>query len=331
MDWSSIFENGMRDAVGIVAAVYALTAVGINLQFGYTGLANYGQAGFLLVGAYGTAIAVDQWDLSLWVAFLVGLLAAVGLGLLLGIPTLRLRADYLAIVTISAAEALRIVVNSRAAQDLTGGPQGIHGFADAFFDVNPFDGRFKIIGAWAYSNRDLWVTVIAWGAVALASFALYLLTRSPWGRVLRAVREDEDAARSLGKNVYAFKMQSLLIGGAIGGVAGMLLAVDRQFVDAQQFVANVTFLAYAALILGGLGRILGPVVGSMVLWFFVSALNQFLREAVANDFLGITHVMDENDVGAVRFILVGVLIMVLVIFRPQGILGSRSEVMLGDG
>ncbi len=120
-------------------------------------------------------------------------------------------------------------------------------------------------------------------------------------------------------------------GGAIGGVAGMLLAVDRQFVDAQQFVANVTFLAYAALILGGLGRILGPVVGSMVLWFFVSALNQFLREAVANDFLGITHVMDENDVGAVRFILVGVLIMVLVIFRPQGILGSRSEVMLGDG
>jgi branched-chain amino acid transport system permease protein len=330
MDWSSIFENGMRDAVGIVAAVYALTAVGINLQFGYTGLANYGQAGFLLVGAYGTAIAVDQWDLPLWVAFLVGLLAAVGLGLLLGIPTLRLRADYLAIVTISAAEALRIVVNSRAAQSLTGGPQGIHGFADDFFDVNPFDGRFKIIGAWAYSNRDLWVTVVAWGAVALASFALYLLTRSPWGRVLRAVREDEDAARSLGKNVYAFKMQSLLIGGAIGGVAGMLLAVDRQFVDSQQFVANVTFLAYAALILGGLGRILGPIVGSMLLWFFVSALNQFLREAVDNNFLGITHVMDANDVGAVRFILVGVLIMVLVIFRPQGILGSRSEVMLGD-
>ena len=330
MDWSSIFENGMRDALGVVAAVYALTAVGINLQFGYTGLANYGQAGFLLVGAYGTAVAVDRWDLPLWVAFLIGLLAALGLGLLLGIPTLRLRADYLAIVTISAAEALRIVVNSRAAQDFTGGPQGIHGFADSFFDVNPFDGRFKIIGAWAYSSRDLWVISVAWGLVALASFGLFLLTRSPWGRVLRAVREDEDAARSLGKNVYAFKMQSLLIGGAIGGFAGMLLAIDRQAVVAESFVANVTFLAYAALILGGLGRILGPILGSMILWFFVSAFQVFLNEAVDNNFLGITHVMDKGDVGAVRFILVGVLIMVLVIFRPQGILGSRSEVMLGD-
>src|SRR5262245_2169221 len=139
-----IFEDGLRSSLGLVAAVFALTAVGLNLQFGYTGLANYGQAGFLLVGAYGTAIAVDKWDLPLWAAFLVGIGAAVLLGLLLGIPTLRLRADYLAIVTIAAAEVLRIVANSRAAQDVTGGPQGIGGFAGDFYDLNPFNGRFTL-------------------------------------------------------------------------------------------------------------------------------------------------------------------------------------------
>ena len=113
MDWMRIFEDGFRSGIGLDAAVYALTAVGLNLQFGYTGLTNYGQVGFLLVGAYGTAIAVDKWDLPLRVGVPGRCAAAVVLGLLLGIPTLRLRADYLAIVTISAAEILRIAANSR--------------------------------------------------------------------------------------------------------------------------------------------------------------------------------------------------------------------------
>src|SRR5262245_21963056 len=139
-----IFEDGLRSSLGLVAAVFALTAIGINLQFGYTGLANYGQVGFLLVGAYGTAIAVDKWNLSLWLAFLVRVGASVLLGSSLGIPTLRLRADYLAIVTVSAAEILRIIANSRAAQDVTGGPQGIGGFAGAFYRLNPFNGRYTL-------------------------------------------------------------------------------------------------------------------------------------------------------------------------------------------
>lgn len=383
MDWTRILEDGLRSGVGLVAAVYALTAIGINLQFGYTGLTNYGQAGFLLVGAYGTAIAVDKWDWPLWAAFIVGVLAAILLGLLLGIPTLRLRADYLAIVTISAAEVLRIVVNSRAAQDVTGGPQGLKGFAGDFYDINPLsDGRYEPFGwlddplglivlavgfiallvgvlllfdsasrrvktvvvgvivalaLWqlgtlnvSYTSRDLWVILVTWGLVALTSVLMWLGTRSPWGRVLRAVREDEDAARSLGKNVYAFKMQSLIIGGVIGGIAGTMLVVDRQFVDQKPFESSITFLAYAALILGGVARILGPIIGAMTLWFFISASETFLREAVENEFLGIQNVIERRDVGPVRFILVGLLIMGLVIFRPQGFFGSRSEVMLGE-
>jgi neutral amino acid transport system permease protein len=291
---------------------------------------NYGQAGFLLVGAYGTAIAVEEWDLPLWVAFLVGMLAAVVLGLLLGIPTLRLRADYLAIVTISAAEILRIFVNSRTVQDFTGGPQGIGGFAGSFYDLNPFGGRIKVFGNVSWSARDFWPIIVTWGLVALFSVAIYLVVHSPWGRVVNAIREDENAARALGKNVYAYKMQSLIIGGVIGGIAGTMLVIDRQFVEPKNFESAITFLAYAALILGGVARILGPIVGSILLWFLITASESFLREAITSGFLGLDSIFEPRDVGPLRFVLVGLLIMLLVIFRPQGVLGSREEAMLGD-
>src|SRR5260221_7732826 len=160
MGWSGIFSDAIRAGLGINAAVYALAAVGLNLQYGYTGLWNFGQAGFLLAGAYGTAIAVNSWGLWLGWAVLVSIGAAIVLGLLLGIPTLRLRADYLAIVTISAAEILRIVVNSTSVQSVTGGPQGIKGFANSFFDHNPIpNGRYGI-GSITFTHRDLWVMLV---------------------------------------------------------------------------------------------------------------------------------------------------------------------------
>src|ERR671936_2443594 len=132
MDFPRIFADAVRAALGVPAAAYALTAVGLNLQFGYTGLLNFGQVGFLLVGAYGTAMTVDA-GAPLAVGFLVGVTAAVALGLILGLPTLRLRAEYLAMVTISAAEILRLLVRSRPLEGLTGGAFGIKDFADAFY------------------------------------------------------------------------------------------------------------------------------------------------------------------------------------------------------
>src|SRR3954454_831896 len=195
MPWNDIIETAIVSAIGMNAAVYALAAIGLNVQFGYTGLMNYGQVAFLLVGAYGTAISVDQWGVPLPVGFLIGIAAAVALGLLLGLPTLRLRADYLAIVTISAAEILRIVTNLRAAQSVTGGPQGIKQFANAFFRWNPFNpGRYGIGGV-KFSHRDLWAIVVTWAIVAVVSMLVFLLVRSPWGRVVKSIREDEDAAR----------------------------------------------------------------------------------------------------------------------------------------
>jgi len=330
MNWSGIFSDATRTGLGINAAVYALAAVGLNLQYGYTGLWNFGQAGFLLVGAYGTAIAVSSWGLGLGWAVLVGIGAAVVLGLILGIPTLRLRADYLAIVTISAAEILRITANSTSVQSVTGGPQGISGFANSFFDHNPIPkGRYGF-GTITYTHRDLWVILVAWTLVVLASILMALLVKSPWGRVVRAIREDEDAVRSLGKNVFAYKMQSLVLGGVIGAIGGIMLVIDKQFVEPNQFESAITFFAYAAVILGGTGRIWGPALGAIAFWFLVEGSQSFLRQAVSHNFLGASHVLNTTQVGPVRFILVGLLIMLLVIFRPQGFLGSRREVMIGD-
>src|SRR3954452_25321927 len=166
MDFERILSDGIRAGLGMNAAVYALAAVGLNVQFGYTGLWNFGQAGFLLVGGYGTAIAVSSWGLWLPWAVLIGIAASILLGLVLGIPTLRLRGDYLAIVTIAAAEILRIVVNSTKVQSLTGGPQGIGGFANWFFDRNPISpGRYGF-GTITYDQRQMWVTLVTWALVA---------------------------------------------------------------------------------------------------------------------------------------------------------------------
>jgi len=330
MNWTRIFSDGLRSGLGMNAAVYALAAVGLNLQYGFTGLWNFGQAGFLLVGGYGTAIAVHSWGFPLGWAVLVGVAAAVLLGLVLGLPTLRLRADYLAIVTISAAEILRIVVNSTSVQSVTGGPQGIKGFANSFFDNNPIPkGRYGI-GSVTFTHRDLWVILVTWVIVALASAMVWLLVHSPWGRVVRAIREDEDAVRALGKNVFAYKMQSLVIGGALGGLAGIMLVIDRQFIEPNNFQSAITFFAYAALILGGTARIFGPILGAIVFWFIVEGTQSFLTQAVSHDFLGASRVLNPTQVGPIRFVIVGLLIMLLVIFRPQGFLGSRTEVMLGD-
>ncbi|MGQ0802609.1 MAG: branched-chain amino acid ABC transporter permease [Actinomycetota bacterium] len=326
MDIVEVLADATRVAIGPLAAAYALAAVGLNLQFGYTGLLNFGHVAFLMVGAYGTAITVDQGG-PLWLGLLVGVVAAVALGLLFGLPTLRLRADYLAIVTIAAAEVLRIVIRGPGEDSLTRGVFGIQRFGNGFFDLNPFPNGEYGIGRVSFTERGLWVLTVGWSLVAIFTVLVLLLTRSPWGRVLRAIREDEDAARSLGKNVFVLKLQSLVIGGVIGALAGMLLAIDRQSVNPDSYLPVVTFAVYTVLILGGPASRLGPIVGAVVYWFVIQFTEGFAREAIRAGWIP-ESVLDEADIGALRFALVGLGLMLLMIFRPQGILGKREEVLI---
>ncbi len=332
MDWGSVFENTLQALFSANAIIYAMIAIGLNVHFGYTGLLNFGQAGFVAVGAYGMAISVTYYGWSMWLGILVGLLLAVVLALLLGIPTLRLRADYLAITTIAASEIIRLVVNTPELRDFSGGVDGLTGFADSFKDLNPFvlsaDYGF---GPLTYKGNTLWFIICGWITVVAVAALVYLLMRSPWGRVVKAIREDEDAVRALGKNAYVYKIQALVIGGVIGGLGGVLLALSKASVTPQDFQTQVTFIGYAVLIIGGLARVFGPIVGSMILWGILSFTSAFLREATqGSDPLIPDSIIEAGDVGVVRLMLVGLLLVLLMAFRPQGIFGKREEMALDD-
>jgi branched-chain amino acid transport system permease protein len=299
MDFLFITQQSLSAAIGVNTIIFALAAIGLNMHFGYTGLLNFGQAGFLAVGAYSVAVAVVSFNVSLWLALLIGIANSVILALLLGVPTLRLRADYLAIVTIAAAEIIRQVARSATFNKTLGGSDGITGkFGKEFFDLNPFTSGLDLPFL-RYTPNDLWVVVVGWILVAIILFLMWLLVNSPWGRLLKAIREDEDAVRSLGKNVYLYKIQSLIAGGVIGSV----------------------------LILGGAARVMAPVAGAIIFWFLLVFVEQLLRQAVSAGYIP-EWLIGVNQVGQIRFMLVGLGLMLLMIFRPQGIFGDRKELAL---
>lgn len=329
MDVLTILRDGFLAMIGPVTAAYAVSAISLNLQFGYTGLLNFGQVAFMMVGAYGTAITVEAGG-SLWLGIPVGIAAAVILGLILGLPTLRLRADYLAITTIAVAEVLRLVVRSSWAEPFTNGVFGIQGFANSFFELSPFPGGAVYgVGNWTITGRTLWVMLVSWTIVFALVLLVRRLIRSPWGRVLRAVREDEDAARALGKNVFWYKLQSLMIGGAIGGIAGILLAIEQQNVTPDAYLPRLTFILYVIVILGGAGTILGPVVGALAFQFLFFSFDSLM--ATAQREIGwVGELLSPAEAGQVKLILVGVGLMLLMIYRPQGLLGDANEGLIDE-
>jgi branched-chain amino acid transport system permease protein len=321
---SAAFQDAILAGIGIQAAAFALAAVGLNLQFGYTGLLNFGHVAFMLVGAYGTAITVNE-GYPLWLAVLVGIGAAVLLGLIFGLPTLRLRADYLAIVTITAGETLRLIVNAGGQNSLTQGPFGIQSFANSFFSVNPIPNGNYGPGRVSFSADELWVVIVAWLLVALAALLVERLVTSPWGRAIRAIREDEDAARSLGKNTFAYKLQSLVLGGVMGALAGMMLAFDQQSVSPGYYLPALTFFVYTVVILGGPGTVRGPIVGAIIFWFLLQLTAGILNDFIANGWIPSDRA---DDVLTFRYVLVGLALILLAVWRPQGIFGRREELLI---
>ncbi|MBA2337737.1 MAG: branched-chain amino acid ABC transporter permease [Acidimicrobiia bacterium] len=328
MDWGFVLEQTLIQALGLNAAVYAIAAIGLNMHFGYAGLLNFGQAGFVAMGAYGMGIAVNQWGYPVWVAVLMGMLFSVGFAVLLGLPTLRLRADYLAIVTIAAAEIVRLVARSTALRDITRGAEGLNEFIGPFREFNPFNPS-ATYGIWfvQYRGNTFFAVVIGWTLAALFVLITYLLIRSPWGRVVKAIREDELAARALGKNAYRFKMQALIIGGVMGGFAGMVDAIGKATVQPDFFGAALTFFFWLVLILGGVGRVWAPIAGSILYWGLITFVQNTGRQLVDNGVIRTT-IMDTNQIDQIRFWVVGGALALLMVYRPQGIFGSREEMAL---
>ena len=325
MDWTRILTNVAGELIAPTTAAYALAAIGLNIHFGLTGLLNFGQAGFMLLGAYGFAISTIA-GFPIWAALGVAVACAIVFALILGIPTLKLRGDYLAIVTIAAAEIVRIVGRSTALTDLTGASSGLRGnsYKETFQALSPFPDGNTDIGPLSYSNNasnSWWIRLVAWVVVALACLLVWRLKNSPWGRVLKGIREDEDAVRSLGKNVYAYKMQALVLGGVIGAVAGIVYVLPRA-VQPDSMGRPMTFFVWTILLLGGAATIFGPVLGSMIFWAALMLIKSVMRAGVPPE------VMRTEQIEQFGWIVVGVTLMLLVIFRPQGVLGDKKELAI---
>lgn len=335
MDWVLIFENSLKGFIGINAVYFAIAAIGLNVQFGYTGLLNFGQAGFMACGAYGLGMTAHYFDISFWWGIPLGIAFSLALGVLIGIPTLRLRADYLAIVTIAMAEIIRLVVRSVRFKHYFGGSDGINRFAQPFRDVGANLGIDQTqrygFRPFSFTGRELWTLIVGWILVAVIGYLIYKLMKSPWGRVLKAIREDEDAVRSLGKNIYSYKMQSLLLGGVIGTISGMIFALDRGSVQPDNYSRDVTFYILTALVLGGVAKVSGSIVGPMLFWFIFTFFDNFLRQVAKSPIrVGNFTILQSTQVGQFNFMLVGLALILLMVYRPQGLFGNRQE-MAFDG
>jgi neutral amino acid transport system permease protein len=325
MNWSLIFWNALYTGINAAAAGYCIIAAGLNVHVGYTGLLNFGQAGFAAVGAYAFAIPVVTYGWAWYWALPMVFVCSIGLALLLGLPTLRLRADYLAIVTIAAAEIIRLFLNSVRFTWLTGGTDGRNGWTDFFEDLNPFENsaRYKL-GAQSIDGYRLWMALLGWGLVAVISLFIWALMRSPWGRVLKSIREDEDAARALGKHVLSYKMQSLILGGLIGSIGGLWLSAQKQSAQTGEFATTLTFFAFTIIVLGGLGRVKGPIVGTVIFFFVIQFVDNMLEQGTRTGNIP-DWLVDQNNFSVVKNIVAGLALALLVVFRPQGIFGDRRE------
>jgi branched-chain amino acid transport system permease protein len=279
----------------VIATIYGILAVALNMVVGATGLFNLGHAAFYGIGAYTSALLAKAglpWPL----AMLAGVLLAGFTAFVIGIPTLRLVGDYLAVVTMGLGEIARAVFKNWL--PVTRGPMGLPGIPHASLLGFQFDTAEKFLA----------LSVVC---LLLVYIVAERLLHSPFGRVLKGIREDEAAVEALGKNAYRFKMWILIIGSAMAGLAGSLFAHYITFIDPGSFVMWLTFFIFLIIVLGGLGNNLGAVVVTVV---FV-ALREGLRFVSLPGWL---------NPAALQQLLFGVLLIVATIFVPRGLIPERK-------
>ena len=315
-----------------LGGMYALLSLGLNAQWGFGGLINFSVAAFFGIGAYGAALMTASnspiaGGFNPLVGLVVGLVVAAIVAVAIGIPTLRLRADYLAIATLGLAEVIRLFLRNE--RQWTNGSAGIRGIP-SFFEGWPVLGTFpetmpglEIVivpgspialgsGFW----RQLLNVSLLLAFLAAAFFVLRRAQRSPWGRVLRTIRSDEDLAKALGKNTFSYKMQTFVLGSVVMALAGVFYAHLNLFVNPGDLDPITTFYVWVAVILGGSGSNRGALLGG----FVVVAIREGSR--FVNDVAWVP-----IDGAPLRLLLIGLLIVLVMRFRPQGVLPPQRELI----
>ncbi|TSA08242.1 MAG: branched-chain amino acid ABC transporter permease [Comamonadaceae bacterium] len=296
----------------VFATVYAIITLGLNLQWGYTGLFNVGVAGFVAVGAYTSALLTTPPQAGHLAGFglpvAIGMLAAMALtglvGAVVGALALRLRQDYLAITTFGIAVTIQLSANNATA--LTGGPFGVQ------FIPKPFQSWLGTGLPWTLAYLAMTL-----GLLMACYLALEKLVNSPWGRVLRAIREDEDAASALGKQSFTFRLQSFVIGSMLMGLGGAVYAHFVGFIAPDDFLPILTFQLWAMLIVGGAGNNRGAILGAYVVWGFWTTAGGLMR--------GFVPQAEQARAAALQVVLIGCLIALMLVLRPRGIRGEKTK------
>ncbi|MBN3946064.1 MAG: branched-chain amino acid ABC transporter permease [Nostoc sp.] len=369
--------------LAISTAIFALFALGLNLQWGFTGLINFGHIAFMTLGAY-TTVLLSLKGVPLVISAIAGAIVAALLGLIIGFATLRLREDYLSIVTIGTGELIRLVVNNQelpVGDTWISGAFGVQSYriplstepnlfirflmiglltllaAVTFFTLwrwirttqisrttdlgqrmtskEEFASRLGVgivlavlaaaiyisgvIGLYNY-NPKAGLMLVLLLVLAFVYWRLEILVRSPWGRILKAIREDEEIPKALGKNVFWYKLQSLMLGGAIAGIAGAFFAWQLSAIYPDNFQPQLTFDTWIIVILGGSGNNVGTILGAVIFFAYDALTREVLPRIVP---------LDEARLGAFRIMVIGLILMILMIWRPQGILGKKEELTLG--
>lgn len=326
IDIAKLFDVDFLISIGVLAGIYAIVALGLQLNVGFTGIVNFGMAAFMAIGAYTMAILTLDAGLSFWLAAPISIVVTMAFGVIIGLPSLRLRADYFAIATLALAEVVRLFAQN--ARSLTGGNQGLfcaeddpsNCYPNAWNDVSDTINEW-ISNFWADPPSLLPLLIVIWIFVLGGVFVLRRITATPWGRVLRAIREDEDAARALGKNTIVYKLQSLAIAAVLGSLAGLFLALNLKTLHPTEFEPLVTFFAYAVLILGGLASYRGVAVAAILFWFVLEGTRYI--DLPEDPFT-------ETRIAALRLAITGVVLIGLMAFRPQGLFGKKEEMVLGE-
>lgn len=295
-----------------LAMTYAVICLGLNVQWGQTGLFNVGVAAFVGVGAYVSAILttpetaerIGGFDLPIAVGWAGAAFTGGVVALLVGMLTIRMRSDYLAITTFGVAISLQLVFQN--VEGLTGGVFGISFIPRAFSSIQGQSFAFNA------ANLALAMTMVA-GVYLL----LEHLMRSPWGRVLRAVREDETAAQSLGKNPVALRLQAFVLGGAIMALAGAIQAHFIGFIAPANYLPMMTFQVWAMLIVGGSGNNRGAIFGAVLVWAIWALSGALISEIFPAD--------QQARAASLQIVIIGVMLCIILLWRPQGIFPEKQS------
>jgi branched-chain amino acid transport system permease protein len=292
-----------------VAAIFAIATLGLNLQWGVSGQFNAGVVGFVAVGGYTLAVltmpASQQLLMKLNLPFAAGVAGALVVtalaAVLVGFATLKLRTDYLAITTFGIASSIQVLANNL--DPLTGGSRGLVGIP------RPFDA----LGQPGYGVAWMVMVLVL---LALVYAGLQALLHSPWGRVQRALREDEEVCAALGKNVVRFRLEAFVLGAVLMGLSGALYAGFVGTTSPSEFLPIMTFQIWAMLIVGGSGSNRGAIVGSFVIWGLWTFSGALL--------VSVLPARLQAQGGSVQAILVGLILVLTLLLRPRGIMGSKA-------